>query len=132
MIDEEQPRRHHREAFGRALTRALAEAKMTQKELSERLDGTVGQSTISEWKNGQSEPASPTVTFAVEEALGVEPGELSAFLGYVPVSAAGDLETALLGTSEIDEKFRDALVTLVRELKRQSDLLALIERQPDR
>jgi transcriptional regulator with XRE-family HTH domain len=120
MVDEEQPRRRQREAFGRALTQILADARVTQKELSERLGGLVGQSTISEWKNGQSEPASPAMTFAVEEALGVRPGELSGFLGYVPVSAAGTLESALLGSSEIDENFRTVLLTLVREIKRQT------------
>lgn len=131
MVEEEQPRRRQRKAFGRALTEALADAGLTQKELSERLGGAVGQSTISEWKNGQSEPATPAMTFAVEEALGVHPGELSAYLGYVPVSAAGLLESTLLGTTEIDEKFRAVLLRLVREIKAQSDLLASIERRSD-
>lgn len=119
--EEEQPRRRQREAFGRALTRALTEADMTQKELSERLGGLVGQSTISEWKNGVSEPAHPMVTFAVERALGTRPGELSGYLDYVPPSAAGSLEAAILGAREIDDHWREVLLTIVRQINREAN-----------
>lgn len=94
---------------------------MTQKELSDRLDGRVAQSTISEWTTGKSEPANPTVTFELEGVLKLKPGSLSGHLGYIPVSAAGTLEAHLLGSGEIDENWREVLVTLVREIQRQRD-----------
>lgn len=92
---------------------------MTQKELSDRLEGRVAQSTISEWTTGKSEPALPAVTFEVELAVGADPGTLSGHLGYIPVSAAGTLESHLLGSGEIDENWREVLLTLVREINRQ-------------
>lgn len=119
MANEEQPRRREREAFGRALAKALDDADMTQRELSERLQGRAAQNTISEWKTGQSEPGTPELTFEVERILEVEPGGLSGFLGYLPPSAAGSVEAALSG-SNIDEKFREVLLNLYREIKRQS------------
>jgi transcriptional regulator with XRE-family HTH domain len=119
MVTEEHSRRQRREAFGRALAKALDDAELTQKELSERLGGRVAQNTISEWKNGQSEPSSPELAFEVERALDVEPGGLTGFLGYLPPSAAGSVEAAL-STSDVDEKLREVLLNLYREIKRQA------------
>lgn len=118
--EEQQPRRQQREAFGRALTAALTQSGMTQSDLSERLGGLVAQSTISEWKRGMSEPSSPAVTFEVEQALGVEPGLLAIHLGYVPPLSVGRLETALLQADDIEESWRQVLLAVVRQIKRES------------
>lgn len=94
-------------------------AGMTQSDLSEALNGRVAQSTISEWKRGQSEPSTPAVTFEVELALGVAPGYLSKHLGYIPPLSVGQLEAALLLVDDVDENWRQALLALAREIKRQ-------------
>jgi transcriptional regulator with XRE-family HTH domain len=105
--------------FGRELTRALNESGMTQKELSDAMGGLAAQSTISEWKSGKSEPESPQVTFELERALGVEPGRLSAPLGYIPSTSARGLEVTILSSPEIDENWRQVLLALLRQIGRQ-------------
>ncbi len=73
-----------RAAFGTALARARKGRNISQAQLGAMLCGST-QSTVSSWEVGAAEPE-PMTVFAIEEALGTEPGYLSRHLGYVPAS----------------------------------------------
>lgn len=75
-----------RQAFGNALACARQTHKMTQREVARALN--VSQGLISGWETGSYEP-SPRDACRVEEVLGVDPGELTRHLGYLPLAAAG-------------------------------------------
>src|ERR1044072_8021161 len=71
-------------AFGRALAAARKARNHSQAELGRRIGGVV-QATISSWETGVTEPT-PAQVFAMEETLGIESGQLSKHLGYLPVT----------------------------------------------
>lgn len=72
-------------AFGAALTRRRRELALSQTALGRALGG-IGQSAISQWECGGTQPQREHV-FAAEEVLGLTPGTLSRLLGYLPPSA---------------------------------------------
>lgn len=83
-------------AFAAALRDAMSSQGVTQTDLAKRLD-LRSQGTISGWINAVAEPPYETV-FAIEKVLGVRPGSLSRYLGYLPVSASKvtvDVERAI-------------------------------------
>lgn len=65
-----------------------------------RLDPT----TVTRWIKGEYAPPEPAVVFAIEEALELAPGTMSATLGYLPVGVDGD-------ASVVDVVERDPLLT---------------------
>lgn len=96
--------------FGRQLAAARAAARVTQEDLAARLG--VKQSTVSGWENGVNSPEEIETTFQIERLLGVNPGELSRHLGYLPVEAvqiAGSFEDAITGDPLLDDADRSAL-----------------------
>lgn len=102
--------------FGRALSDALARSRKTQTAVAQAIG--VSTSTISDWKLGKSEPERPAVTFALEHELGVGPGELSKYLGYVPREAAAQSwQAALLHDPEIDDRLREVLLAVIRAME---------------
>lgn len=106
------------QAFGNALTRARENNKMTQREVAQALN--VSRHLISAWERGTSEP-SPQDACRVEEELGVEPGELTRHLGYLPLAAAdwvmdSDVETAVLRDPRLPERRKRFLLGIYRQL----------------
>ncbi|MGH7359070.1 MAG: helix-turn-helix domain-containing protein [Candidatus Rokuibacteriota bacterium] len=100
--DHSERRRPYREAFSAALADRLKATGMSQNELARRLGRLAGQSTISEWLAGQTEPAFADIIFEVERILGCRPGELSTFLGYEP-TAVTDVDALRIGRMVIAE-----------------------------
>lgn len=72
------------EAFRRTLRLAMDRRGMSQTDLADKLG--VSQNSVSTWLLGRSVPE-PERVFAIERALDLEPGSLSAHLGYVPSDA---------------------------------------------
>lgn len=69
--------------FIRALSTAVRASRMTEAQIAKRV-GCSG-ALVSMWVNGRSVP-SPTDVFRLEETLGVEPGDLSWRLGFLPLT----------------------------------------------
>lgn len=88
---------------------------MVQTRLAAELDG-VSQSAISAWINGQSVPSHATV-FAIERVLGVGPGFLSQYLGYVPAGTSPPCSVidAVEADPLLDDVRRAALLALYRQ-----------------
>lgn len=57
---------------------------------------------VAKWIRGESEPP-PLTVFAVEEFLGVPPGDLSRHLGFLPVAA----KVSVLSAIDADERLTD-------------------------
>lgn len=108
------------EVFGRALGQVMSSRGITQVQLAEMIGMT--QSAVSGWTRGKAEPAASTV-FALERLLGVSPGFLSRYLGYLPieaVSAVPTIEDAIQHSSALDDDFKRMLLAVYRELIRYS------------
>jgi transcriptional regulator with XRE-family HTH domain len=93
---------------------------MRQESLASVLGTT--QSSVSGWINGKYEPAADTV-FAIERALGVDPGHLSRPLGYLPVEPAAptvSVESAVAQCGLLDDEEKAALVAMYRVLVHRS------------
>lgn len=73
-----------RKAFGAALAKRRKELALSQSALGQALGG-VGQSAVSQWECGETQPRSEYV-YAAEKTLGLTPGTLSRLLGYLPPS----------------------------------------------
>ena len=87
-----------RKAFGAALAKRRRELALSQTALGQALGG-IGQSAISQWESGATQPQRGHV-YAAEEVLGLAPGTLSRILGYVPPSKSaratpGDVPEAI-------------------------------------
>ena len=74
-----------RKRFGRALRAARTAAGLSQTKLSVQIDKDQG--IISDYEAGKTEPGVEAVV-ALEEALSLEPGSLSRYLGWIPVNPA--------------------------------------------
>lgn len=96
--------------FTRALTRAMDRSGLNQSEIARATSGAVSQGTISGWRRGGATPQ-PDSVFAVEQALGLRPGELSHHLGYVPAGAtpAPDVLAAIDADTSISEDAKAGL-----------------------
>lgn len=73
-------------SFETALSDALNTHRRTTAEVG-RMAG-VSPSMVSHWATGRNVP-SPEQVFAIEDGMGLEPGELSKHLGYLPNKAEG-------------------------------------------
>lgn len=82
-----------------------------------RLDTPISQSVVSEWVNGSRTP-DPQTVFALEVALGQQPGSLSRLLGYLPADAvaATTVEEAIDADPALDARARRALKNLYATL----------------
>jgi transcriptional regulator with XRE-family HTH domain len=70
-----------RENFARALERALAECRLSQRELAAALG--VSQASVSQWLTGQSAPK-PERVAELERVLRLAPNALARHLGFAP------------------------------------------------
>lgn len=96
--------------FGRALREALSVQKMTQEGLGDRLG--VSQPAVSDWINGESEPA-PEMVFVIESQLKIPPGSLSRHLGYLPPQALKHVATvrdAIMGDTSLSVAEKEMLL----------------------
>lgn len=94
-----------RKAFGAALAQRRRDLALSQTALGQALGG-IGQSAISQWECGATQPQREHA-YAAEEVLGLTPGTLSRLLGYVPPSTR-----ARAAPAEVREAIRrDPLLT---------------------
>jgi transcriptional regulator with XRE-family HTH domain len=112
-----------REVFRRALRQAREDCGLSQRALAKAIGVTPGAVWQWERDDGGTVPR-PDATIRLEQALKLEPGQLSRLLGYLPATTeppptAGVVEAAKadprLGDSE-----RELLIAVYRELVRQS------------
>lgn len=105
-----------RAAFGGALQDVLDRLGMSQTALAAEVGralgrGPVSQPWISEIRRGAKEP-SVEVAFAIEEVVGVKPGQLTRHLGYVPAGAraSASVVDAIEGDVRLDDRGRRSLL----------------------
>jgi hypothetical protein len=108
------------ELFARALDDAIKRSGLSGPKLAEKATATgvsVAQSTIATWLGGKR-PGRPAQVFAVEKALDLPPGSLSAYLGYLPAELFRvGIETAIALDSSIDERGRQSLLDMVKRYR---------------
>lgn len=99
--------------FAAALREQLRIQNLSQKNLADRVGS--GESAVSNWVAGRDEPRPQTV-FAIEEALGLQPGTLSRHLGYVPDAGWQPIPVvaAILSDPALDDAQRAALIGIYR------------------
>lgn len=84
--------------FGRAVRAVRRDLGLNQTEFAQRVHMT--QAVVSRIELGQVEPE-PNQVFALERDLGVPPGSLSRYLGYLPVDPADAPEPATVATDNL-------------------------------
>jgi transcriptional regulator with XRE-family HTH domain len=118
-----------RAAFGHALREALTRGGLRQSDLAELLDTT--QSAVSGWISGKFAPSADTV-FLAEEVLGMHPGGLSRFLGYLPLAATSTdpVVEDVIGQSElVDAEAKKMMITVWRAMVDQHRRYLRLARQ---
>jgi len=110
-----------RKAFGNALAVAIADAHVEIDVLFALTGADKPESarrTVNRWINGVREPSRPQVR-EIEKRLGVAPGALSAYLGYVPVNTSGSasIEMAITTDPDLTVEQRHALLNVFRTFK---------------
>lgn len=106
------------DAFRDALKRALDESSLAQEEVAAAL-GLKSDSSISDWKHGRVKNLQPSQVFALEQVLGRHPGELSTHLGFLPLSAAGTVEAAIIADRGLSPGFRRVVLDFYRSVRRE-------------
>jgi transcriptional regulator with XRE-family HTH domain len=106
------------DAFRGELKRALDESPLTQEEVADAL-GLKRGSSISDWKHGRVEKLMPGQVFALEAVLNCHPGELSTHLGFLPLSAAGTVEAAIIADRNLGAGFRRVVLEFYRSVRRE-------------
>ena len=108
------------QVFARALDDAIRRSGLSGPTIAEKASATgvsVAQSTIATWLGGKR-PGRPEQVFAVEKALDLPPGSLSAYLGYLPTELLRvSIEAAVALDSSLDERARQALLDMVRRYR---------------
>jgi transcriptional regulator with XRE-family HTH domain len=79
----------------------------------------VSDQSISQWENGENEPP-PYRVFAIERALGIPPGALSAHLKYQPDGSGPSILYAIDHDPEIPDEGRETIRALYLEALKQS------------
>jgi len=112
------------EEFSQGLLNALARSGKDLFDLIDIVKPGVemnsARKSIYRWTRGLNEPSRPQVAL-LEQELGCQPGELSAHLGYLPVSAIEDVsvETAISLDKELNSSARELLIQLLHTLRDQ-------------
>lgn len=110
-------------AFAAAMAAARAAAGISQQTLGEAIDRKQG--SVSRYEAGLLEPDHEAV-FAMERALGLKPGALSHYLGYLPLRPGTDLP--LLPYVDVverdpflDPQAKTMLISVYRSVARLAD-----------
>jgi transcriptional regulator with XRE-family HTH domain len=112
-----------REVFRRALRQAREDCGLSQRALAKVIDVSAGAVWQWERNEGGTLPR-PEVTIRLEQALKLEPGQLSRLLGYLPATTEPVLTTGVVEAARTDPRLgdseRELLIAVYRELVRQS------------
>lgn len=106
------------DAFRDAFKRALDESPLSQKQVAAALN-LKSASSITDWKQGRVETLQPVQVFALEVVLNRHPGELSTHLGFLPLSAAGTVEAAIISDRDLSPENRRVVLEFYRQLRRE-------------
>lgn len=99
--------------FSERLVAVLAQRGLTQFELAGRVGVT--RASVNDWCKGRATPGPPQV-FAIEEALGIDPGMLSCCLGYLPVSVMTQRPRTTMEVIDADPLLDDLMRRILRLL----------------
>jgi transcriptional regulator with XRE-family HTH domain len=103
--------------FAGALDDAIKRSGLSGPRIAEKATATgvnVAQSTIATWLGGKR-PGRPEQVFAVEKALDLPPGSLSAYLGYLPTELYRvGIEAAIALDDTLDERARQSLLDMIK------------------
>jgi len=108
------------EQIGTAIASVLAEANVSQSELSRRLTArgwTVDQSRVSRWVRGVGEPHALAIYPAIEQECAAPLGTIFRRAGYVEEATGFDVAAAIAADPALDEDGRNALTVLYEVLK---------------
>ena len=112
-----------REVFRRALQQAREDCGLSQRALAQAVGVTQGAVWQWERDSGATVPR-PDVTIRLEQALRLEPGQLSRLLGYLPATTETGTSPGVVEAAKKDprlgEQERELLIAVYRELVRQS------------
>jgi hypothetical protein len=108
------------DTFRAALRQAL-DARTKNLDVIAAAAGFESAGSVTDWAGGRVKSFDPAKVFALEKALGCHPGELSTHLGYLPLSAAGTVEAAIIRSGDLDPQDRAYLLKLYRDLRRQHE-----------
>jgi len=111
------------EVFRRALRQARQDCGLSQRALAKVIGVSAGAVWQWERDEGGTLPR-PEVTIRLEQALRLEPGQLSRLLGYLPATTEPVLTTGVVEAARTDPRLgdseRELLIAVYRELVRQS------------
>jgi transcriptional regulator with XRE-family HTH domain len=114
----ERPTLEDFQAFRRALIEARKRSGLSQSDIEARSGGAVSQSLVSQWEDGTRKPQRPGQVFALEKALGLSGGALSAYLGYLPTELfAVGIEAAIALDDTLDDFARQSLLDMVARFR---------------
>lgn len=110
-----------RKAFGAAVSDALTNAGLRISALFPIAGSDKPESArraVNDWLSGKREPSRPQ-TVAIEELVGVQPGELSRHLGWLPIGAPpiADAELAILADPGLKPIEAKAVIAVLRSFK---------------
>ena len=112
-----------REVFRRALQQAREDCGLSQRALAQAVGVTQGAVWQWERDSGATVPR-PDVAIRLEQVLGLEPGQLSRLLGYLPATTETGTTAGVVEAARTDprlgEQERELLIAVYRELVRQS------------
>jgi transcriptional regulator with XRE-family HTH domain len=112
-----------REVFRRALRQAREDCGLSQRALAKAIGVTPGAVWQWERDEGGTIPR-PDATIRLEQALKLEPGQLSRLLGYLPATTDPTPTPGVVEAAKADPRLgqqeRDLLIAVYRELVRQS------------
>lgn len=104
------------DTFSAAVTEAIHQSRRTPREVGEEMGWTADY--VLKIGRGERTPAHPVDVFAFEAILGVQPGELSRHLGYLPVGATPSVVAAIEADQGLTPEGRRHLIALYREARR--------------
>lgn len=83
----------------------------------ERRKAPYSQQNVSAWIAGDRVP-DPSTLFVIEKVLELEPGALTAPLGFVPAGTGAGVERAILDDGRLTASRKRALLAVYRELRK--------------
>jgi transcriptional regulator with XRE-family HTH domain len=111
-----------RRVFARALARARKARGLSQSDVARAVGVTA--SAVSLWEADETSPR-PEIVAKLEAVLGLEDGELTRLLGYLPLGVQREATMSVIAALEADpsltDEQRDLLAALYRQLTGKTD-----------
>ena len=118
MVSKEQ-----RRVFARAFARARKTRGLSQSDIARAVGVTA--SAVSLWEAGDTTPR-PEIVAKLEAVLGLDDGDLTRLLGYLPLGVQREATMSVIAALEADstltEEQRDLLAAMYRQLTGKNDV----------